>query len=482
MGPGSPRAPRSAFTVTATATATAEGPRARSSRMPAAWDALVVGAGAAGILAAERLAARGHRVLVLEAGPRLRPRGRTPDVDRRAWPYTTVGLSYDWYRVRAVAGRTLLWGGWSYRLPDTVLRRGGWPYGGEALAPYYVELERRLGVVEGQLDERYVAAARALDLTIVPKRGAVMARDAVWTPARSSMARRARVHTIGLSLEHSRRRAAVLRAFDLRTERVHALRARTFILAASPIETTRVLLESELGRAGAGIGRGLVDHMVASYVLVEPAPPPPREGRGPFPGAALVESFVNRGPDTARPYPGGFSIELSGPMPLEAVNLERMERGAEGSMRATLIHALGETFPCRRRFVDLDPARRDAAGRRVPRLHLAWARAERQLAADMRLACTQLADALAIPGSRVLRLADPLQPGAGHEAGTCAMGADARAPADAWGRLRALDNVWVADASALPTAGDRHPTLTALAHALRVADDVARHLAHASPA
>ncbi|HEY4858856.1 MAG TPA: GMC oxidoreductase [Xanthobacteraceae bacterium] len=64
-----------------------------------------------------------------------------------------------------------------------------------------------------------------------------------------------------------------------------------------------------------------------------------------------------------------------------------------------------------------------------------------------------------------------------HEAGTCAIGAGTSAPCDPWGRLRAIDNIWVADASVFPSAGDRHPTLTVLAHALRVARSVQRRLA-----
>ena len=36
------------------------------------WDVIVVGAGPAGTIAAERLMALGHRVLLLDAGPRLR--------------------------------------------------------------------------------------------------------------------------------------------------------------------------------------------------------------------------------------------------------------------------------------------------------------------------------------------------------------------------------------------------------------------------
>jgi choline dehydrogenase-like flavoprotein len=56
------------------------------------------------------------------------------------------------------------------------------------------------------------------------------------------------------------------------------------------------------------------------------------------------------------------------------------------------------------------------------------------------------------------------------------MGRSNDAPCDPRGRLRAIDNVWIADASVFPSAGDRHPTLTILAHALRVARDVRRHL------
>jgi len=40
------------------------------------------------------------------------------------------------------------------------------------------------------------------------------------------------------------------------------------------------------------------------------------------------------------------------------------------------------------------------------------------------------------------------------------MGVGAEAPCTPWGRLRAVDNVWIADASVFPSAGDRHPTLT----------------------
>jgi choline dehydrogenase-like flavoprotein len=444
------------------------------------WDAVVVGAGPAGTLAADRLASLGHRVLLLDAGPRPARGERVLEVDRRAWPFDTSGGSFDWFRVRAVGGRAHLWGGWAYRFPARTLERAGWPCDCAALDPLYDELEARLGVVDGRLDDRYVELGRRLGLSVLPKRGALGRRGLVWTPLEVPVARRARVHRVALRLEHGKGIAEALRTLSLATGRESPLRARAYVLAASPIETARILLASDLGPKARAVGRNLVDHMVASYVLVEPAPPPPLAGRGPFPGAALVESFVNLDDASARPYRGGFSIELGGPTSLEEVNLERMVPGDEVARhRATQIHALGELFPHRARFVDLDAERRDQAGAAVARVHVAWTRAEERMARDLRTACTELADALALPGSRLVPVVDPLQAGAGHEAGTCAMGPPERAACDEHGRLRALDNVWIADASALPTAGDRHPTLTLLAHALRAADDVARHLARA---
>jgi choline dehydrogenase-like flavoprotein len=58
-----------------------------------------------------------------------------------------------------------------------------------------------------------------------------------------------------------------------------------------------------------------------------------------------------------------------------------------------------------------------------------------------------------------------------HQCGTARMGHD---PADSvvspWGRAHDLDNLWIADASVLPTSGAVNPSLTIAAHALRTAD------------
>jgi choline dehydrogenase-like flavoprotein len=63
-------------------------------------------------------------------------------------------------------------------------------------------------------------------------------------------------------------------------------------------------------------------------------------------------------------------------------------------------------------------------------------------------------------------------PAAGeHSAGTCRMGEDpATSACDRRGRLHGSDNVYVADASLLPTNGGVNPCLTTMANAWRVAD------------
>jgi choline dehydrogenase-like flavoprotein len=250
---------------------------------------------------------------------------------------------------------------------------------------------------------------------------------------------------------------------------------RAVVLAASPLETARILLSSDVDSRRWGIGRNLTDHMVASYVLLEPRPVMPPDGRGPFPGTGLIQNFVNLDEESRRPYRGGFSLELSGPTRLETLGIERMVASNETERwSATQIHAMGEVFPHEKRHVDLHPTMKDALGRPVPWVHVAWSDADREMADDMKKACISMADAVAVPGSRVIPFVDPLLNGAGHEAGTCLMGTDEATACDAHGRLRALDNVWVADASVMPSSGDRHPTLTVLAHAFRVADAVVK--------
>lgn len=148
------------------------------------YDAIVVGSGANGGIAAKELSERGLKVLVLEAGRAPKPSevgNEVRDMAKRAYnlgfskrqsyqamhpgywkanpdffidekenPYTTLtDQPFSWIRGRQVGGKSLTWGGITLRLSDYEFKaasRDGydrdWPINHADLAPYYSKLEK----------------------------------------------------------------------------------------------------------------------------------------------------------------------------------------------------------------------------------------------------------------------------------------------------------------------------------------------------
>ena len=147
------------------------------------YDAIVVGSGAGGGMAAYQLAIQGLKVLVLEAGRHYDPVRETPmfqlpkDAPLRGdstpdkpfgfydatvdggWrvpgePYTTApGSDFLWWRSRMLGGRTNHWGRISLRMGPYDFKprtRDGvgfdWPIDYDTLAPYYDKTESLVGI------------------------------------------------------------------------------------------------------------------------------------------------------------------------------------------------------------------------------------------------------------------------------------------------------------------------------------------------
>ena len=151
-------------------------------KQPKKYDAIIVGSGAGGGMAAYVLANAGLKVCLIEAGPNYDPainssqlknpwesprRGASTkfrpfgDFDGCYWgwdidgePYTqSEGTKWEWWRARMVGGRTNHWGRISLRFGPKDFKRKSidglgddWPIGYEDVKPYYDKIDELIGI------------------------------------------------------------------------------------------------------------------------------------------------------------------------------------------------------------------------------------------------------------------------------------------------------------------------------------------------
>lgn len=149
---------------------------------PKPYDAIIVGSGAGGGMAAYILSNEGLNVCLIEAGPMYNPavnvtqlknpweslrRGASTkyrpfgDFDACYWgweidgePYTKApGTQWDWWRARMLGGRTNHWGRISLRFGPKDFKRKSidglgddWPIGYEDIKPYYDRVDKLIGI------------------------------------------------------------------------------------------------------------------------------------------------------------------------------------------------------------------------------------------------------------------------------------------------------------------------------------------------
>ena len=278
--------------------------------------------------------------------------------------------------------------------------------------------------------------------------------------------------------------------------RTHHEDADVVIVAASAVETARLLLLSATGhaahRAGLGnrsgqLGANLMFHFftlaVASFASNLHA------WRGPA-STFTLDDLVGPhfGPEAQAagvPYLKGGVCEVGlGVLLLEEAQLYASLQGLVGvphkdAMRGsafrehlTRLHMVGEDMPQVDNRVDLDPEIRDVYGFPVPRIthsqhpfELASSDFYGQQLAAICNAAPGVVTSQVIP-TNVLGGAV----GTAHIMGTARMGHDpSSSVVDPWGRVHDLDNVYLADGSVFVSAGGFNPTLTIMALSLRMA-------------
>lgn len=263
------------------------------------------------------------------------------------------------------------------------------------------------------------------------------------------------------------RRVTAVEYFDLATQKHEVVRGRTVALAAGALGSAHLLLSSRLDQLNPGgqvVGRYLMRHCNGIVFGVFPRVPDPQRE---FHKQLGVHDFYFGHPTVAEPKGklGSLQQLQTPPIGLVRAHVPR----ALGAIAAPVIERMtgllliAEDQPQRDNHVRVDWQKRDAAG--LPQLEITHRYSERDLAARR---------ALGKAARRIMRKAGAWLTHTrtietfSHALGTVRMGPTPETSAlDAQSRFRGLDNLFVVDASAFPTAAAVNPSLTIAANALR---------------
>lgn len=476
-------------------------------------DAVVVGSGAGGAMAARTLARAGMTVVIVEEGRRWTVdefRSMHP-IDRYAGLYRGAGATVALGRPavvlpigRAVGGTTVVNSGTCYRPPVAVQQRWrdefGWDLADpDRLAGYLDDVEETLQVapvpleIMGRNGRHLLDGAAALGWRAAPiPRNApgcdACCQCAIGCPHNAKFG----VHLNALPQACA---AGAQIVSDARVERVlhsggraQGVRARrpdgtafdvladTVVVAAGATETPGLLRRSGIG-GHPRLGRNLALHPAA--MLAGRFDHDITAWRGVLQSAAVDELHASHGvliEATSTP-PGMGSMVFPG-YGAELVRwLDRASQVATfGAMVADrgvgrVYSIRGETL-LRYNITPTDTAKLITALEAMGRLLFAAGAVEVLTglpAGPTVISMPALQDVLARTNPKSLHLA------AFHPTGTAAAGDDElRCPVDPSGRLRGVDGVWVADASILPSCPEVNPQVSIMALALAVADEILR--------
>jgi choline dehydrogenase-like flavoprotein len=505
------------------------------------YDAVVVGSGFGAAFATLPLFHAGARVLMLERGPWVPrgpwnwgPQGSFDLTPYKATevPYRVLagGTSPLMEACSCVGGASVFYGGVSLRLrtsdfePRADFTRTGatWPFRYADLEPYYSRAEEILGVggeagadpfepprsrpfphAAAPLSEtsRLIAgAAHSIGLTPFPLplalnrtagarvacqscttcdtfACAISAKNDVASAVLPDLLRRGlelRSRTLVTGLQVRGDRIAQVEAIDTAAGERVTFRAGMVLLGAGALSSAHLILASGLAArnpAGDLIGTHLTRHCVA-----------------------IVYGLFRRLPDEGQVFHKqvGFHVAGSGPgdpdgplgliqqvqSPPEGLIRKRLRMDLNGwvprlAKRATGLLVLAEDEPRPENHVSIDRSKIDQFG--LPQLVVTYRESRRD---------EQARDALSRRARAALREAGAFLfyrhkvKTFSHAAGTVRFGDDPRkAPLDPSCRFRGLSNLFVVDASALPTSGTVNPSLTIAANALRVGTRLARESA-----
>ncbi len=471
-------------------------------------------------------------------------------LDTAEQPYITpLNQNFSLTRVWGRGGKTNIWGRVSLRYSDLDFagpERDGWeipwPIRYREIAPYYDKVDQLIGVCGGDDDcdslpgSRYFLppppmrcgeqlmkrAARHIGIDIVPIRRAVLTRnynghakchfcgacgsgcdvgaffnasDYLLEPAlQSGKLTVVNDAVVSRILVDDNGLASGAQYFDRYTKEEHHVLAKRVVVAASCVDSTRILLNSTSPRYPNGIGnssdvigrylseqirftiRGFAPELIGTQVRND-------DGIG---GAHMYMPRFNHRDGRKRDYLRGFGsqfwatgaqTDLSWAKNLPGFGLEYKQAIKERYPAVLALHPYGETLPKADNRITVKGSPLDRYGVPVARISYAIGENEHRMARDMydtALEILHTAKAEVVPFTY-----GHLEPNGSaiHEHGTCRMGTDPKRSAlNGFCQMHDVKNLFVVDGAAFTTASEKNPTITILALAWRATDYLAEEM------
>src|SRR6201996_4099471 len=440
-------------------------------------------------------------------------------VDEKEVPYTyPPDAEYNWVRVRLLGGRSLFWARQSFRLSDLEFKSAeidgsgdSWPISLDDVAPFYSRVEeifRVSGRKEGlpqfpdgnfvetnyppdsQTLAKFTELAKKRSIPVSKNRSALgkdglassinlLLPDALAT-GKLDIVQNAIVREI--SVDKNTGLANGAHFIDRHSGREMHVKARCVVLAAGCLESTRLLLNSNIANSSGVMGHWLVDQMYGVSVVA--SVPEARDGKarnGLMGGTAFIPRFRNLSKADKRNFIKGYCVNISSGgnaspnlFPLYGEELQQKLDSYAGSCVSGGI--FGERVSRFENHVRINKDIKDAWG--IPVLHIEARDTdnERNLRKD---AADTIEDLFHTAGWEIICKTDEVNPPGYsiHEVGTCRMGDNPKTSVlNKWCQSHDIKNLFVVDGASFVTCGWQNPTMTILSLSMRASEYLAEQM------
>jgi choline dehydrogenase-like flavoprotein len=448
-------------------------------------------------------------------------------------PYTQ-DKPFNWIRMRVVGGRSLSWGRQSYRMGDIDFKAASkdgygedWPIQYSDLVKYYEEVEKYVGIsglAEGldQLPDSIFQPAMdftcteahlrtqvkaKMGRTVTMGRTAILTRplngrqachycgpcergcvttsyfsspfttvaDAMKTGRMTLLTNAAAARVI----MQDGGKAEGIEYVDTKTRELKKVRAKVIVLCASTLESTRLLMNSNICNSSGALGKYLMDHIYqggASGLMpmfeAKPWAGAPKRPTGIYvPRFRNIKEKMTNGFIRGYGYQGGSTPSFSFNAPGFGKDYKDAVRNGQFGMSLGL---WGECLAREENHVELDKGKRDAWGIPTLKISADWSDNEKKLWEDGR---NQAAEMLEAAGAKNIQKTGQYSvPGfCIHEIGTARMSNDPKKGVlNKYNQAHDVENIFVTDGAAWVSSGCQNPTLTMMALTVRACDYITR--------